>query len=224
MAEWNYGDAYLRHPIAPGQEAVFDNGGRLRVHNLFDPLPAIMRDADLIVVDPPWNKSNLTAFYTKAGRSDYQEFDAFRQRLLACIREIAAPTCYIEMGKDYLGEFLVALKAFYPSVTFYNSSYYHKASNLCYIIRAAQKRRALPLDGMDEEDCIEWICQHEDATCIGDPCMGLGLVAQAAYRHHKRFVGSEINPKRLSAAIERVVACGATYTLRCIGTEEDHDA
>ena len=76
MAEWNYGDAYKRHPVK--DTVVFDNGSVLKVHDIFDPLPEFMRQADLIFVDPPWNLGNLNTFYTKAERNDYQsDFDRF---------------------------------------------------------------------------------------------------------------------------------------------------
>jgi 16S rRNA G966 N2-methylase RsmD len=214
LSKWNYGDAYLRHPISEGQIAVFDNGSMVKVHNIFDPLPGFMQEADLIFVDPPWNLGNLNTFYTKAERTDYQKsFIKFYKRLFECIQEISPKTCYLEVGKEYLAEFIIEMKRLYPAVTFYNSTYYHKKDNLCYVIRGSFKRKKLPLDGMDEEDIIEWICANEDYTCIGDLCMGRGLVGLNAYKNGKRFVGTELNYKRLSVLIENLSKIGLGYQL-----------
>jgi hypothetical protein len=215
VPKWNYGDAYLRHPIGEGQIAVFDNGSMVKVHNIFDPLPDFMREADLIFVDPPWNLGNLNTFYTKADRTDYQtDFKRFYKRLFECIATIGPKTCYVEVGKEYLAEFILEMKRLYPSVTFYNSTYYHKKDNLCYVIRGASKRKKLSLDGMDEEEIIAWICENEEYACIGDLCMGRGLVGINAHKAGKRFVGTELNHKRLSVLLENLAKSGNGYKLR----------
>lgn len=212
MSKWNYGDAYLRHPIVDDEIAVFDDGSMVKVHNIFDPLPEFMRKADLVFVDPPWNRGNLNSFYTKAGRTDYQDsFERFYKRLFECIGEIAPVTCYVEVGKEYLAEFILEMKRLYRAVTFYNSTYYHDRGKPCYVIRGAAKRAKMPLDSMDEEDIIAWICEHENYGCIGDLCMGRGLVGIHASKNDKRFVGTELNGKRLSVLLERLAGGGHGY-------------
>ncbi|NCG67762.1 hypothetical protein GWJ21_07315 [Bacillus coagulans] len=214
MTKWDYGGAIDRHPIEPDEKAIIDNGSVLRVHNIFDPLPAFMRSADMIFVDPPWNLGNLNSFYTKADRDDYQKsFEKFYLRLFECIKEINPRVCYVEIGKEYLAEFIIELKKQYKWVTFYNSTYYHNKKNLCYVIRASNKRKKLPLDGMDEENIIEWICENEDYNCIGDLCMGRGLVGLNAWRNVRRFVGTELNKKRLAVLLERIVNEGGRYDI-----------
>lgn len=213
-SKWNYGDAYLRHPINADQLAVFDDGSTLKAHNIFDPLPEFMLAADLLFVDPPWNVGNLNSFYTKAERTDYQVgFETFYKRLFECIAEIAPGTCYVEVGKEYLSEFIQEMRRIYRTVTFYNSTYYHKRENLCYVIRGSAKRKKLPLDYMDEEDIIAWVCEHEDYSCIGDLCMGLGLVGLNAHKNGKRFVGTELNHKRLSVLLDRLAKVDCNYKI-----------
>lgn len=214
MSKWEYGGAYLEHPIKEGQVAVFDNGSKVAVHDIFNPLPKFMFEADLIFVDPPWNLGNLNSFYTKAGRTDYKDsFEQFYKRLFECIKQIGPKVCYVEIGKEYLADFIFEMRKLYKSVTFYNSSYYHKKENMCYIIRGASKYKKLTLDYMDEEDIIKWICQNEDYSCIGDLCMGRGLVGYYAYINRKKFVGTELNPKRLSVLLKKLVCLGAAYKI-----------
>ncbi len=212
MPKWNYGDAYKRYPIGEGEVVELDNGSTLKVHNIFDALPGFMLKADLVFVDPPWNLGNLNTFYTKAERDDYQgNFETFYMQLFRCIAEISPKTCYIEIGKEYLPDFIIEMRKLYQYVTFYNSSYYHKKENICYVIRGSGKRKVLPLDYMDEEDVIKWVCAHEDYECIGDLCMGRGLVGLWAHTNGKRFVGTELNHKRLSVLLESLTKIGAGY-------------
>jgi len=211
--KWNYGDAYIRHPIDQGR-AVFQDGSILQCHDIFNPIPAFMLQADLIFTDAPWNKGNINSFYTKAGIEPlFGGYDNFYIRLFECIKKIRPKIAYCEIGKEYLPDFVIEMRKQYKYVTFYNSTYYHKLENICYIVRGANKFKKPKLDGMDEENIIEWVCANEDYNCIGDLCMGRGLVAVNAYKNGKKFVGTELNHKRLSVALERICNIGGKYTI-----------
>lgn len=214
MANWNYGDAYKRHPINENQLAVFADGSTLKVHDIFNPLPKFMLQADLLFVDPPWNLGNLKTFYTKADlESGDADFTCFYKRLFECIKEINPKICYVEVGKEHLAEFIFEMKKLYPAVTFYNSTYFHKKNNFCYVVRGAEKRVKLPLDGLDEEDIIAWVCKNEEYKCVGDLCIGQGLVAVNAAKNGRCFMGTELNRKRLSVTIERITSIGLDYRI-----------
>ncbi len=206
MTSWNYGDAYLRHPVPLDEPVIFADGSIVKVHDIFNPLPDFMLSADLLFIDPPWNLGNLKSFYTKANcTACLDDFTPFYLRLFDCIKQIAPKTCYIEIGKDYLAEIIIQMKNLFRQVTFYNSTYYHKQDNICYIVRGSSKRKKLSLDYMDEENIIEWVCTNEDYDCIGDLCIGTGLVGINAYKNNKRFVGTELNYKRLAVLCERML-------------------
>lgn len=209
-SEWNYGDAYLRHPCDAGT-VIFEDGSRLRAHDIFRPLPEFMREADLIFTDSPWNTGNMKSFYTKANEVPPEDrFEAFVARLFRCIFYIHPKTTYLEIGKEYLADYIMEMRKIYKYVTFYNSSYYHRRSNHCYIVRGSDKAARPKLDDIDEEDVISQVIASE-GTVIGDLCMGRGLVAMAALSAGKRFVGTELNPKRLSVAVERLHDAGLKY-------------
>lgn len=210
---FEYGKAYERHPIAPGQCAAFDCGSLLSVADLTEGVPEYMSGADLLFIDPPWNKGNLRSFYTKAGIETDPGYEDFLSALFRAVGEIAPRACYLEVGKQYLARFITEMHALFPRVTFYNATYYHRPENLCYIVRGSIKGRAPRLDGLDEEDAIAWVCRHEEYAAIGDLCMGRGLVATGAKRAGRVFLGTELNPRRLSVAIERVVALGGSYRI-----------
>lgn len=221
--KWTYGDAYKRHPVEG--VIVFDGGSKLAAHDIFDhPLPNFMKEADLLFIDPPWNLGNLNTFYTKAGRDHRDSFGAFYRRLFECIGEIDPRACYIEVGKQHLADFILEMRRLFRQVTFYNSTYYRSKDKLCYVIRGAQKRATLPLDYMDEEDIIARVCANEDYSCIGDLCMGLGLVGWYAYQNGRRFVGTDLNHRRLSVLVERLADAGCSYrkeALNCTSLKQE---
>lgn len=212
MPKWDYGDAYLRHPCEGGT-VVFDDGSKLRVCDLTLEMPDFMREADMLFIDPPWTQGNATSFYTKAEIARPVVYTDFRRALFERIGQIAPRTCYMEMGKDGLADVIFAMRKLFPHVTFFNSTYYHRPQNLCYIVRGGKKRPLAKLDGMDEEDAIAYICANEDYTCAGDLCMGRGLVGYHAFVNGKRFVGTELNHKRLSVLVERVANAGLPYRI-----------
>ena len=212
MSNWEYGEAYRRYPIEKGI-AVFNDGSMLKTHDIFNPLPSFMSQADLVFVDPPWNSINISTFYTKAEKEFKFDFNKFCSRLFQCIKKINPKICYLEIGKENLDRFIIELKKIYKYVTFYNSTYYHKKENKCYIVRGSNKSQKPKLDYIDEENIIEWVCANEEYSCIADCCMGRGLVALNAFRNGKKFVGTEMNHKRLSVTLERLVNEGAEYSI-----------
>lgn len=210
---WNYGDAYLRYPCENG-EIIFDNGSRAKVCDLTIEMPRFMMNADLLFIDPPWNQSNLSTFYTKADMICINTYKNFHTALFERIAQINPDICYVEIGKEFLGETIMDMKRLFKYVTFANSSYYHREMNICYVVRGSRRREKPKLDGMDEEDIIQWVCKNEDYQCIGDLCMGRGLVAINAYKNNKPFVGTELNHKRLSVMIEEIYKMGGRYKIR----------
>lgn len=212
---YDYGDAYMRFPC-DGKTVIFGDGSCLQPHDIMNPLPDFMSKADILFTDSPWNTGNLRTFYTKA--QIVPDFDAqfctFYKRLFECIGEINPRVAYTEIGKEYLADYITEMRRHYRYVTFYNSSYYHKQTNMCYVVRGASKpARGIAYDYLDEEDIIQRVCSDEDYDCIGDLCMGQGLVAVNAFKAGRKFVGTELNHKRLSVTIERLSKLGAKYEL-----------
>lgn len=214
MYEWNYGDAYIRHPC-DGKTVLFEDGSIVKPHDIYNPLPEFMKTADLIFTDSPWNQGNIRSFYTKAGLDPEElDFNRFVEVLFVRVREIHPKICYLEIGKEFLADYIQKMRGIYKYVTFYNSTYYHKSENLCYVVRGSNKAAHPKLDGMDEEDIIRWVCQNETYNVIGDLCMGRGLVGRYAADAGKRFVGTELNHKRLSVLLETMSKKGIKYTTR----------
>lgn len=200
--KWEYGGLYKKHDMSG---TISIGNGVLKVHNIFDELPSFMRQADCIFCDPPCSLGNINTFYTKAGRNDYQtDYDRFTERFFACIDEMRPSRLFVEVFKSNKDVFLDECRKRYDNIRIYQTTYYHNAKNKCWIIACGNDAESYPFDGMDEEDVIKWICGNVPYECIGDLCMGRGLVGWNSFINHKRFVGTEINEKRLAVLVDKL--------------------
>lgn len=206
MSNWEYGGLYRAYDMS-GQIEL-PNNSCVQVCDWTKELPEFMKRADTLFVDPPWNIGNVNTFYTKADLEHVRfNFLDFSQHLWERIDQIAPKYLFLEMGKEYLGWYLEAARARFKYVTFYNSTYYKKRENKCYVIHATDDgkyRRYADLEDKDEADIIAWLCEYHRYNCIGDLCMGQGLVGKHAYLNRRSFVGTELNPKRLAVLVDFV--------------------
>lgn len=211
MADWNYGGAIERWPVEMGRPIVYPDGSTLLCNDILKiKLPEFMQQVDVLFIDGPWNLGNMRSFYTKADdECPVVMFETFYLRLFELIKIIKTNICFLEIGKEYLGEYMTKLKILYKHVTLYNSTYYHKRENRCYIVQGSDKRLNLRLDDMDEEDIIDRLGDVTEGS-MGDLCMGRGLVALSAAKRGRRFYGTELNPKRLAVCVERLAKMGVT--------------
>jgi hypothetical protein len=200
MAEWEYGGAYLRHDMR-GPIAL-PNASMVEVCDLTAGLPAFMLEADTLFIDPPCSTGNLRSFHTKAGLPLNYSFAAFEASLFGCIDQIAPKHLFLELFASNRDAFLARTRHRYPSVRIYDSHYYRKQANRCWIVHASATPCDLPLAGLDEADAIAWVCRHHEYDTIGDMCMGRGLVGRHAYLAGRRFVGTELNPRRLAVLVD----------------------
>lgn len=203
---WEYGGVYRDFDMRGRID--LPGGSVVQVADWTACMPDFMLEADTLFIDPPWNQGNARSFYTKAGL-EFGKFGylEFAKRLLHRIAEIAPRHVFLEMGKEWLPWYAMQFESRYKHVTFYNSTYYRERQNKCYVIHATdevKRRRYRPLEDMDEADAIRWVCENHDYQCIGDLCMGKGLVGRHAFLAGKRFVGIELNPKRLAHLVKFV--------------------
>lgn len=207
--KWRYGDAWETYPVEAGEVWGLPNGSRVAVHNIFETLPLFMSAADLLFVDPPWNLGNVNSFYTKAGRDDYLDsFSDFEQILFQRIIEIAAHTCYLEVGFQAVDRWQAQMERIYANVQRWDVVYYRK--NPCHILRGSDSG-LLNYDytGMDEAKVIFKAGEIEQYAVMGDFCMGQGLVGLSAYAAGKPFVGTELNKRRLAVLLQKLAKQGA---------------
>jgi hypothetical protein len=217
VTQWSYGDSWERYPIELGELwRERKTGSAVMVHDLFNGLPAHMREADLIYCDPPWNTSNINAFYTKAGSQQTRDFMSFAAILFGAIASIKPSVCYLEIGKQNLALFEARLKELYPYTQTWPVTYYKR--NRSYLVRGSLwGHTGVDFTGMDDMDTPKTAIRSEPYECVGDLCMGRGLTGITAYQLGKRFVGTELNKRRLAVLIDEVAKLGGEW-------EVDRDA
>lgn len=209
---YKYGDSWERYPIEAGEVWGLPDGSRVAVHDIFDPLPAWMH-ADLLFVDPPYNGGQLQGYYTKAELEPVDfllgfAFGHFVSTLFARIQEIGAQTVYIEMGNQAVGVFQAELEARFAHVQRWPVLYYRKHDT--NLLRGSHLAPAtFDYTGLDEAKCISILAGQEDYQTIADPCMGRGLVGLAAHKSGHRFVGTELNKRRLAVLLDKLAKVGA---------------
>lgn len=189
------------------------NDSRVAVHDLYDPLPEWMGRADVVFTDIPYNQSLLTNYAMRpearrSARNDVR-FEGFLTRLFDAIRfEIKPRAVFIECGKQSVAMVEELMGLYCSSVTTYQGTYYRKEGNVAYVVQGKKADSPLPtflpFNGMDEADMVAWLCANAEFDCIGDLCMGKGLVGREAYKNGRSFVGTELNPARLQVLVDWV--------------------
>jgi len=208
-AKWRYGDSWEKFPIKEGETWTYQTS-HVAVADIRNPLPDFMRRADMIYCDPPWNKGNVNSFITKAGMDSYvDDFRVFMDLLFEKIAWIAPETCYLEVGKQHRCDFMHRMGELYPNVKSWEITYYKK--NPCYLVRGGMEPTDFDFTGLDEAETPEIAIDLEKPECVADLCTGQGLTLIAAHRHKVRFVGTELNRRRLAVAIDRAAKVGVNY-------------
>lgn len=181
------------------------NNSKIQVHDITKGTPEFMKQADLLFIDPPCNTGNLRSFYTKSNMELSYSFDLFKKSLFESIDNISPKCLCIEVFKSNKDAFLHEIGNRYKNITVIDSMYYNKKNNKCWVIVASNHDighyNLEQLNGVDEEKIIKWICENMTYNCIGDLCMGMGLVGKYAYLNKRQFVGTELNKKRLAKLI-----------------------
>lgn len=202
---WDYGGFAKKYDM---QGEIHIGTGIVQVHDIFNPLPDFMKRADVIFSDPPYNKSALSSYYTKAELNDKPDsFEAFFYRFVSCVDLISPKLVCLEVGLAQTDMYLKEFKALYKNVHKVESWYYGNKNQKCNILFFSNEdfpECVKTMESMDEEKVIEYLCKNLEYSCIGDLCMGKGLVGYYSNKFGKPFVGTELNPKRLAVCCERV--------------------
>lgn len=213
-SKWQYGDSWEKYPIEPGQIWTDEKtGSSLAVHDIFNQLPDFMRLADVLYCDPPWNLGNVNSFATKNGSDKYlDDFSAFYNQLFYQIVKVQPSVCFIEIGKQHLSVFQEKMFELFPSVQAWQVTYYRK--NISYLIRGGITPTNFDYTGMDDSQTPFLAIANDNPYCIADLCTGRGLTAISAFKQGKRFVGTELNKRRMAVTIDKLTALGAKFKIQ----------
>lgn len=210
--KWRYGNSWEKYPIQAGEVwAESKTASRVAVWDLFDGLLDFMMEADLVYTDPPWDTGNIRSFYTKAGLDDRPTFEDFAVVLFDRIGEIGAPVCYLEIGRRNLDLFVAEMGEIYPIVQSWPVTYYGKHPS--FLVRGGQEPTDFDFSGLDDMHTPRLAMENEKFESAADLCLGRGLVAITAFNLGRQFVGTELNPRRLACAIDKVAKKGGQWRI-----------
>ena len=203
-----YNGAIDRVNVQQGKTYKVDDCGILKVHNLFDEIPDFYYNADYVVVDPPWNISNLKSFYTKAEKTLDKDFESFLNRIFEILSTLKVNSCYMEFGYQFADEIKSRMEKVFDNVRVIESCYYN--TKPCVFIVGENDGHVLDFDTTyrDELKVIEDIIARKEGTVL-DFCLGRGAVSRSAYKHGKKFIGTELNINRMAVSIEDLIKKGA---------------
>lgn len=175
----------------------------------------------MLYSDPPWNDSNVSSFYTKAGRTK----GTSHAELLKGVCDIAASMrvpAWLEGSSLNVQVVKRAVEATGGRMLHaFNVTYYKKNPSMLFQVSWGPDFAAPDVEGRDDAD-TPLICLHHAVSTgllsrgdtVLDTCTGLsGLTAQAASKCGLNFVGSELSPYRMSGALSCLEALGHEVSL-----------
>jgi len=204
----SYGNYWEKYPIEDGETYTF-GASKICVSDITKRLPDFMLDADMIYSDTPWSLGNINMFNTKAGREHMTSFAEFYTPLFSHIKKINPRICYLEIGKQELDRFRDMLGSLYGVVQQWEIVYYNKYP--CYLLRGGATATEFNFLGIDDAETPKAAIRAENPAVVGDFCTGRGLTGLAALGEGKRFVGCEINKRKLAVFIHRARQAGFIF-------------
>jgi len=210
-SKWKYGDSWEKFPIKSGHiwhETT--TGSKFTVHDIMTDPPPFIWPATMVYCDPPWNIGNVNSFITKNNSVNYiQKFQQFYLSLFNWVEWVHPDVCYLEIGKQHIGDFQNEMVNIFPSVQTWEITYYKK--NPCYLIRGGIMPAEFDYSGKDDSEMPYLAIQNENCSCIADFCTGRGLTAISAFKQGKQFLGTELNKRRLAVAIDKIAQLGGKF-------------
>lgn len=209
-----YGKSWEKYSIEENEIWIDKNtGSKLIVQDILKGLPDIINNVDMLYFDPPWSQGNITCFLTKAEKQYKIDYNKFIDTIFIYIESIQPKVVYMEIGKQNLNMVLDKFNDMFEYVQHWKILYYKK--NPCYLIRGSNYS-IVDVDFTDLDDTITPFIAIENEKdlnikTIGDFCTGQGLTALASLEYNKRFVGVELNKRRMAVTIDRCNKKGANY-------------
>ena len=209
MTGHKYNGAIDRIQVSSDEKYIIDGGkGIMMVHDLFNEIPEDFMNADYVITDPPYNDSAMKSYYRKANLEPDKTANELFERVFDVIREIQVNSCYMEVGLSAVDYVKSKMESIFDNVRVVDSFYY--GNKPCAFVIGENEGYVIKLDEQpkDELKLIDEIISKKDGTVL-DFCLGRGAVSRTAYKHDKRFIGSELNINRFAVSLEDILKKGA---------------
>jgi DNA modification methylase len=216
---WLYGDSWEKFPIEPGQiwtagqhEVMVADVTKNNISSLLNG-----KKADMSYIDPPWNSSNINAFYTKAGLKERRDFKLFLKKLIEQVKLYSPNVNYMEMGFENVHFLEDLIESMGGWLTNSWDIFYYRIKP-CHLIRFTFTDNPpvkVDFTGMDDDDTPHLaISSEKDIQTVLDFCTGRGLTGRTAHALGKTFIGTELNKRRLACLLNDFHKQGLTPQIK----------
>jgi len=209
--KWLYGDAGDRIPVKFGDIwSVGDNlfscgdieqGAAQSLLAWFGNIP------DVFYSDPPWDKGNAKSFRTKAEMSRDVDFGKFLN-IIARLTTHTKSYAFVEMGIREFGNLKDSLLNYWPEIVGeYEINYY--GNRPCRMAVVGEGFDYPDMNGVDDDKTPFLVAQAAwqkfgNDFYMFDPCIGRGIVAEAALSVGAKVIGNELSNRRLAVTLDKV--------------------
>ena len=222
---WNkaYGNGWEKYPVKRGElwtvgdHQILCEDWHLGPKESYERITNIV--PDMIYIDPPWNQGNAKSFRTKAGVPEPKlEWPHFVEKLVSIVKQCKGDV-YVEMGQKELGFVLDMFEGNGAMILNIWDIVYYKTKP-CILFRAnfANTGQLIPEgetpEGMDDEDTPKWAIEHssKEGDLIADYCTGQGGTPVWAHTLGRRFIGTELNERRMANSVMKLASFGLEVT------------
>lgn len=214
LTNHKYNGAIDRINVNPNKKYIVDeynnheSQGIMMIHDLFNEIPQEFYKADYVIVDPPYNDSAMKSYYRKANLEPNKTSKELFERIFYIMKEINVNSCYMEVGILAMEYIKDKMSSVFDNVKVIESFYY--GNKPCYFVVGENKGFELDFDETpkDELKVIDEIISKKDGIVL-DFCLGRGAISRTAYKHKKRFIGTELNINRFAVSLEDIMKKGA---------------
>lgn len=166
----------------------------------------------LVVCDPPWGSGPATSYRTKAGVLRKVDFERFMCDFFAALAHIQGTIC-IEMGNRQVKQVVRIAEEYGLSLADNQPMYYYKTQpcSCLFFTSVPVCDLVTPMPCADEMVVYRWLIDQFSSIgeIVFDPCIGQGMVAEAAHALGRHILGLELHPRRLAVTLDRLVKVGA---------------
>ena len=205
---FRYENAHSEFPIQEGEVWKYGDSA-ISVLDITESALDCFGDADMIYADAPWGLRNVNFFYNQVKKKRLNNFSDFYNKLFGVVKNVNAEVCYLEIGNEYLHVYTENMRRLYNAVQKWPIKYYGKRD--CWLVRGGQDITPFDFTGFDDSKTPSHAVKIENPQCVLDPCCGKGITGIAALESGARFIGTEINKRKLALFIKRAAAMGRVF-------------
>jgi hypothetical protein len=165
----------------------------------------------LCVSDPPWGAGPATSYRTKAAMPRKVDFEHFLHDFFTAVTKVVGPIC-IEIGSAQVGQVVrVAVEhGLFHADTQPMYYYRTKPCSCLFFTHTCVAELVDPMPCADEMIVYRWLIDQFSSIgeTVFDPCVGKGMIAEAAHALGRHVLGLELHPRRLAVTLDRLTRAG----------------